>query len=153
MGLEWALTVEEYLGLYAHLFGLRGAAARERVREALAAVGLAAQATSHVYQLSSGMRQRAVVARGLLVHTPLLFLDEPTVGLDPVTARDLRALVSDKLNGRLGQTIVITSHCAPELEALCDRVGVLAHGRLLGSGAPSARWSCTASRPGCTAPS
>jgi ABC-2 type transport system ATP-binding protein len=130
MGLEWALTVEENLRLYAGLFGLSGTAARERVVEALAAVGLAVHARKHVYQLSSGMRQRAVLARGLLVRTPLLFLDEPTVGLDPVTARDLRRLVKEDLNGRDGQTIVITSHFAPELEQLCDRVGILLGGSL-----------------------
>lgn len=134
MGLEWALTVEENLLLYARLFGLGGAAARGRVAEALASVGLAEQARKHVYQLSSGMRQRAVLARGLLVRTPLLFLDEPTVGLDPVTARDLRRLVKDDLNGRHGQTVVITSHFAPELERLCDRVGILFGGRLLALG-------------------
>jgi len=134
MGLEWALTVEENLRLYAGLFGLSGAAARQRVAEALVAVGLAAHASKHVYQLSSGMRQRAVLARGLLVRTPLLFLDEPTVGLDPVTARDLRRLVKEDLNGRHGQTIVITSHFAPELEQLCDRVGIVLGGRLLALG-------------------
>jgi ABC-2 type transport system ATP-binding protein len=131
MGLEWALTVSENLQLYARLFGLHGAMATERVDEALAAVGLAEHARKHVYQLSSGMRQRAVIARGLLVRTPLLFLDEPTVGLDPVTARDLRRLIKEDLNGRYGQTVIITSHFAPELDALCDRVGILAAGRLL----------------------
>src|SRR5215218_774774 len=102
MGLEWALTVEENLLLYARLFGLGGAAARRQVAEALGSVGLSEQARQHVYQLSSGMRQRAVLARGLLVRTPILFLDEPTVGLDPVTARDLRRLVQDDLNGKHG---------------------------------------------------
>jgi ABC-2 type transport system ATP-binding protein len=134
MGLEWALTVEENLRLYARLFGLQGALARQRVDDALAAVGLTEQARRHVYQLSSGMRQRAVIARGLLVRTPLLFLDEPTVGLDPVTARALRRLVKDDLNGLHGQTIVITSHFAGELELLCDRVGILFDGRLIALG-------------------
>ena len=134
MGLEWALTVEENLLLYARLFGLAGDAARERVADALASVGLAAQARSHVYQLSSGMRQRAVLARGLLVRTPILFLDEPTVGLDPVTARDLRHLVKEDLNGCHGQTVVITSHFATELERLCDRVGIIYAGRLIALG-------------------
>ncbi len=131
MGLEWALTVAENLLLYARLFGLQGAIATQRVTDALAEVGLAEHASKHVYQLSSGMRQRAVIARGLLVRTPLLFLDEPTVGLDPVTARDLRRLIKEDLNGRYGQTVIITSHFAPELEALCDRVGILAEGKLL----------------------
>lgn len=134
MGLEWALTVEENLLLYARLFGLPGSVARQRVHEALAAVNLAEHAGKHVYQLSSGMRQRTVIARGLLVRTPLLFLDEPTVGLDPVTARSLRQLVKHDLNGQQGQTIVITSHFANELELLCDRVGILFGGRLIALG-------------------
>jgi len=146
MGLEWALTVEENLRLYAGLFGLTGTRARERVGEALAAAGLAAHAGKHVYQLSSGMRQRAVLARGLLVRTPLLFLDEPTVGLDPVTARDLRRLVKEDLNGRDGQTIVITSHFAPELEQLCDRVGIVLGGTLRALGTVTELCSVVADR-------
>jgi ABC-2 type transport system ATP-binding protein len=134
MGLEWALTVEENLLLYARLFGLPRASEQDRIDAALEAVGLTEHRTKHVYQLSSGMRQRSVIARGLLVHTPLLFLDEPTVGLDPVTARDLRTLIKDTLRGTQGQTIVITSHFAPELEQLCDRVGILFGGRLIAVG-------------------
>jgi ABC-2 type transport system ATP-binding protein len=134
MGLEWALTVEENLRLYATLFGLRGTTARAIVADALGTVGLAKHAHKHVYQLSSGMRQRAVLARGLLVPTPLLFLDEPTVGLDPVTARDIRQVVKQELNGRRGQTVVITSHFAAELDRLCDRVGILLGGRLIALG-------------------
>jgi ABC-2 type transport system ATP-binding protein len=137
MGLEWALTVSENLLLYARLFGLHGTTATQRVTDALAAVGLAEHASKHVYQLSSGMRQRAVIARGLLIRTPVLFLDEPTVGLDPVTARDLRRLIKEELNGRYGQTVIITSHFAPELDALCDRVGILAAGKLVTIGPPA----------------
>lgn len=134
MGLEWPLTVEENLQLYARLFGLPKGDADARIRSALDAVGLAEHGAKHVYQLSSGMRQRAVIARGLLAQTPLLFLDEPTVGLDPVTARDLRLLIKDGLSGVQRQTIVITSHFAPELEQLCDRVGILLGGRLIAIG-------------------
>lgn len=131
MGLEWPLTVVENLQLYARLFGVPKTDADARIRSALDAVGLAEHGAKHVYQLSSGMRQRAVIARGLLVRTPLLFLDEPTVGLDPVTARDLRLLIKDGLSGAQRQTIVISSHFAPELEQLCDRVGILFGGRLI----------------------
>ena len=92
------------------------------------------------------MRQRAVLARGLLVRTPLLFLDEPTVGLDPVTARDLRRLVKEDLNGRDGQTIVITSHFAPELEQLCDRVGIVLGGTLRALGTVTELCSVVADR-------
>ncbi len=131
MGLEWALTVEENLRLYARLFGVPGARAGAVVAEALASVDLEVHARKHVYQLSSGMRQRVVLARALLVATPLVFLDEPTVGLDPVTARDIRQVVKHELNARRGQTVVITSHVAAELDRLCDRVGILLGGQLI----------------------
>jgi ABC-2 type transport system ATP-binding protein len=108
--------------------------ARVIVAEALKTVGLEEHAGKHVYQLSSGMRQRAVLGRGLLVSTPLLLLDEPTVGLDPVTARDIRQVVRQELNGRRGQTVVITSHVAAELEHLCDRAGILLGGKLIALG-------------------
>jgi ABC-2 type transport system ATP-binding protein len=134
MGLEWPLTVEENLRLYARLFGVPKGAVGDRIRYVLEAVGLAEYGARHVYQLSSGMRQRAVIARGLLVRTPVLFLDEPTVGLDPVTARDLRALIKENLSAVQGQTIVITSHFAPELEELCDRVAILVDGKLVATG-------------------
>jgi ABC-2 type transport system ATP-binding protein len=137
MGLEWPLTVEENLRLYARLFGVPKDAVDGRIRYALEAVGLAEYGTRHVYQLSSGMRQRAVIARGLLVRTPVLFLDEPTVGLDPVTARDLRALIKENLSAVQRQTIVITSHFAPELEQLCGRVGILVDGKLVATGTMS----------------
>jgi ABC-2 type transport system ATP-binding protein len=75
MGLEWPLTVEENLRLYAALFGLGGRATRAAVAEAISSVGLEPHAKKHVYQLSSGMRQRTVLARGLPVPTPLLLLD------------------------------------------------------------------------------
>jgi ABC-2 type transport system ATP-binding protein len=136
MGLEWPLTVEENLRLYATLFGLRGRAVDQAVSQALAAVQLDQLAKRHVYQLSSGMRQRTVLARGLLLPTPLLLLDEPTVGLDPVTARDLRQVVKDELNGRRSQTVLVSSHVAPELERLCDRVGILVAGKMIAIGTP-----------------
>jgi ABC-2 type transport system ATP-binding protein len=138
MGLEWPLTVEENLQLYAALFGLGGQPARAAVAEAIAAVGLAPHSKKHVYQLSSGMRQRTVLARGLLVQTTLLLLDEPTVGLDPVTARDLREVVKHELNGLRRQTVLITSHVAAELDRLCHRVGIMLR-------ASSSRWELRAS--------
>jgi ABC-2 type transport system ATP-binding protein len=137
MGLEWQLTVRENLQLYARLFGLDGRAAAVRVERALADVGLSAQAGHGVHQLSHGMRQRLVLARGLLVRTPLVYLDEPTVGLDPVTAFDIRRLVKTTINGERGQTVLLTGHYLPEMDELCDRLAVLHRGRILAVGTPA----------------
>ena len=146
MGLEWQLSVRENLRLYARLFGLDGHTAPARVESALCAVGLAEQSERGVHQLSHGMRQRLVLARGLLVHTPLAFLDEPTVGLDPVMASDIRRLIKATLNGERGQTVLLTGHYIPELDLLCDRLAVLHHGHVLAVGTPSELKSAVADR-------
>jgi ABC-2 type transport system ATP-binding protein len=137
MGLEWQLSVRENLLLYARLFGLERSDAARRADEALADVGLAKQANHGVHQISHGMRQRLVLARGLLVRTPLVYLDEPTVGLDPVTATDIRRLIKVTINGKRRQTILLTGHYLPEMEELCDRLAVLHHGRILAVGTPA----------------
>jgi energy-coupling factor transporter ATP-binding protein EcfA2 len=94
--------------------------------------------TKHVYQLSSGMRQRAVLARGLLVATPLLFLDEPTVGLDPVTARDIRRVVELRVSGLGPET----------LDAVQNIAGVIqVSSTLHGAGAGRLRLHLAAEQP------
>jgi ABC-2 type transport system ATP-binding protein len=137
MGLEWQLSVRENLLLYARLFGLERSNAARRAEEALAEVGLAEQANQGVHQISHGMRQRLVLARGLLVRTPLVYLDEPTVGLDPVTASDIRRLIKVTINGGRQQTVLLTGHYLPEMDELCDRLAVLHHGRILAIGTPA----------------
>jgi ABC-2 type transport system ATP-binding protein len=137
MGLEWQLSVRENLLLYARLFGLDRHDAARRADQALADVGLTEQAGRGVHQLSHGMRQRLVLARGLLVRTPLVYLDEPTVGLDPVTAADIRRLIKRTINGERRQTVLLTGHYLPEMEELCDHLAVLHHGRILAIGTPA----------------
>jgi ABC-2 type transport system ATP-binding protein len=136
MGLEWPLSVHENLLLYARLFGLAGREAAARADQALSDVGLGEQATRGVHQLSHGMRQRLVLARGLLVRTPLAYLDEPTVGLDPATAADIRHLIKATMNQQRGQTILLTCHYLPEMDELCDHLAVLHQGRILAIGTP-----------------
>jgi ABC-2 type transport system ATP-binding protein len=80
------------------------------------------------------MRQRLHIARGLLHDPPVLFLDEPTIGVDPVGARELRATIASL--AAAGKTVLLTTHYMFEADALCDRIGVMAHGRLVAEGSP-----------------
>ena len=93
MGLEWPLTAEENVRFFASLCGMPGTAARARTEEALRDVDLWEDRGKYPSQLSNGMRQRVILARALLFRTPLVLLDEPTIGLDPVTAQIGRAHV------------------------------------------------------------
>ncbi len=107
-----------------------------RIDETLELVGLAgAAATKRVRAYSQGMRQRLGIALALLGHPEMLVLDEPTNGLDPAGMREIRELLRSLANG--GTTVFVSSHLLGEVEAVCDRVGVLAGGRLVAEGPPS----------------
>jgi ABC-2 type transport system ATP-binding protein len=88
-------------------------------------------------QLSSGMRQKAVLCKAFLVHTPVLFLDEPTVGLDPSTSAEVRRIVREEMNQKMGQTVILTTHYIGEAEEICDRVGFLHKGKMIAIDKPS----------------
>lgn len=136
MGLEWPLTAEENIRFFADLCGLPARLARARTAEALHDVELWADRGKYPAQLSNGMRQRVILARALLLQTPLLLLDEPTVGLDPLTTETILALIRGKLRER-GQAILVTDHQATELEAVADRIGILEDGVLTRVGTPA----------------
>jgi ABC-2 type transport system ATP-binding protein len=136
MGLEWPLTAEENVRLFGVLCGLGGREARVRTAEALEAVGVGADRAKYPSQLSNGMRQRCILARALLLTTPLVLLDEPTVGLDPLTARAVLGLIRERLTAR-GQTVVLSDHVSAEMEAVADRVAILEGGRLVETGTPA----------------
>ncbi len=137
MGLEWPLTAEDNVRFFAALCGLDGALARARTEEALRDVALWEDRHKYPSQLSNGMRQRVILARALLLHTPLLLLDEPTVGLDPISVRELLDLLRT-LRAERGQTILLTDHQAAEMEAVADRIAVLREGELAMLGTPAA---------------
>ncbi len=120
-GLYLRLSVLENLECFADLYGV--ADARARIDGALAAVGLADRARDACGALSKGLRQRVALARALLPDPEILFLDEPTAGLDPVAAREVRELVVG-LRER-GVTIFLTTHRLEEAERVCDRVAIL----------------------------
>lgn len=128
------LTARENLLFMARLYGVPKAAREERAEELLSAFGLSGRGDDRFGTFSRGMK-RALTIAAALVHDPdLLFLDEPTVGLDVVAARSLRSLISD-LHDR-GLTIVLTTHYLEEADHLCDRIAILVQGRVVGIDTP-----------------
>ena len=145
-GLYTRLTARQNLEFWAAMYGLRGRALRPRVDAMLSQIGLTERADDRVEGFSRGMKQRLHLARGLIGDPQVVLLDEPTIGMDPVAAREFRTLV-----GRLrddGRTVLLTTHDMAEAEAVCDRVTLIDSGRLLATERPAAlsRWISTYSR-------
>jgi ABC-2 type transport system ATP-binding protein len=135
--LNWRLSARENLDLYAVLYGLKGEAAKRRVEEVLQAVDLTDTGHKQTGKFSSGMKQRLLIARALLTSPRVLLLDEPTRSLDPISARSFRRFLREEISQRLGCTVILATHNADEALGLCDRVGVLHHGRLLAVDSPA----------------
>jgi ABC-2 type transport system ATP-binding protein len=135
--LDNEFTVSENLWLHARLWGLTPTAARTRIQALLDQLGLADRADHGVRTLSGGLRRRVEIARGLLASPRVLFLDEPTVGLDPTVRTEIWQLVSE-LREAESVAVVLTTHYLEEAESVCDRVGVLHNGTLVALGRPSA---------------
>jgi ABC-2 type transport system ATP-binding protein len=127
-GVYERLSAYDNLRYFAELYAVEPRDQRRRIGELLELVGLEGY--------SRGMRQRLHIARGLLHDPEVLFLDEPTIGLDPVGAREIRAVISDLT--RAGKTVLLTTHYMFEADALCDRIAVIADGRIVAEGTPRA---------------
>jgi ABC-2 type transport system ATP-binding protein len=129
------LTGYENMDLYGRFYGIRAAQRRERIAYLLDKVGLTARAKDLVATYSGGMRRRLEIAR-VLVHRPkLLFLDEPTIGLDPQSRRVVWDFL-EKLTGGDSMTIFLTTHYMEEAEALCGRVAIIDSGKIIALGSP-----------------
>ena len=124
------MTAVENLRFSARLYGIDS----RRVQEVLQQVGLQEHARRKTARFSNGMKQRLLIARALLHRPRVLFLDEPTRGLDPGVARDIRALVQSLCAE--GVTIFLTTHYMEEADRLCDRVAILQHGRIVALDTP-----------------
>jgi lipooligosaccharide transport system ATP-binding protein len=127
-------TVAENLLVYGRYFGLSDRAIRERTPQLLEFAGLAARAESRIQTLSGGMKRRLTLARALINDPDLIFMDEPTTGLDP----QARHLIWERLKRLLGQgkTIVLTTHFMEEAERLCARLAIMDRGRFIAEGSP-----------------
>jgi len=132
--LDKMLTVRENLTHQGHLYGLSGADLAARIAKNLDLVGIADRANERADSLSGGLRRRAELAKGLLHDPKVLFLDEPSTGLDPGARRDLWDHLA-KLRDERGVTSLVTTHLMEEAER-CDRVGILDHGKLVALGTP-----------------
>ena len=134
ISLDRDLSIRENMALHARLHRMRSPERDARIEELIAYAGLGEHADKMVDTLSGGMKKRATIMCALLHRPQLLFLDEPTVGLDAQTRRKMWDLVR-RLNGD-GTTIFLTTHYIEEAQALCDRVGIIDHGRLIALGTP-----------------
>jgi len=123
------LTPVENLMFFGRLYGLNGEELKTRVNELLEKVQLTEYSNKLVGTFSSGMRQRLSIIRGILHSPRVIFLDEPTVGLDPQSARFIRDLIIE-LN-RQGKTVILTTHIMEEADQLSHRVGIIDHGRII----------------------
>ncbi len=135
-GLYNRLTARQNLRYWASLYKLAPRDGRARTEALLARVGLADRADDRVETYSRGMRQRLHLARGLVNDPPVLFLDEPSTGMDPVAAHEFRTIVRE-LRAE-GRAVFITTHDMAEAEAVCDRVTFIDHGQLLATESPAA---------------
>jgi len=128
------LSARDNLDFYGRIYGLRGRALRQRVDEVLEMVGLAGRASGAVETFSGGMKRRLNIAAGLLHRPEVLFLDEPTVGVDPQSRNAIFEHV-ERLNAA-GMTILYTTHYMEEAERLCHRVAIIDQGRIIALDTP-----------------
>jgi len=140
------LTVQENLSIYAKLYGVQRDERRRAIKELLEMVGLTKWCDAEVHTLSGGMRRRVEVARGLVHGPKILFLDEPTTGLDPVSRFDVWEML-ERIQRERQLTILLTTHYMEEADRLCDRIAIIDHGRLITLDTPD---NLKASVPGST---
>ena len=135
--LDDRLTGRENLDLHGRLYGLDGKTRKKRIGEVLSLVELTERADAIVKTYSGGMMRRLEIARGLMHHPHVLFLDEPTLGLDPQTRNHIWEYIKT-LNKEEGVTIVLTTHYMEEADHLCNRIAIIDHGEIVVLDTPEA---------------
>ena len=131
----WKLTGRENLEYFASLYQVPRDVARGRIVDLLERVELTPRADDLVERYSTGMRQRLALIKAMVHNPPILLLDEPTTGLDPQAARNIRDLIRH-LHASEGKTVILTTHYMEEADQLCDRIGIIDHGRIIALDSP-----------------
>ena len=126
------LTAEEFLAFYGHLAGLKPAGLNRRIDHLLELVGLTEARTRQLRKFSKGMLQRIGLAQALIHDPELVILDEPMSGLDPIGRKQVRDLILGLRDQ--GKTVFFSTHIIPDVEMICDRVGIIMKGRLMAAG-------------------
>ena len=132
------LTVRETLHLFARFYGVSWTDARRRADDLMEITGLGPKADTRLSNLSTGMKQKVNFARGFMSDPEIVFLDEPTLGLDVEASRAIRSFVSGWVRERPERTVLLTTHYMAEADELCDRVAIIDHGRILALDSPRA---------------
>ncbi len=130
------LTVEENLWMFARFYGLDNKTARERINMLLEVVGLTDRRHTKISDLSTGLRQKMNFVRGFLCDPDIVFLDEPTLGLDVQAAREVRNYIKQWMRDHPDRTILLTTHYMAEADELCDRLAIIDRGKLLAVDTP-----------------
>jgi ABC-2 type transport system ATP-binding protein len=131
------LTVRENLWMFAQFYGITSGVANKRIRELLEVVGLSDRINTKSSDLSTGLRQKMNIVRGFLTNPDVLFLDEPTLGLDVGASREVRNFVRKWIDEDQQRTLLLTTHYMMEADELCDRVAIINRGKVLACDAPS----------------
>lgn len=130
------LTVRENLWMFSQFYGMPSAAANRRIKELLEVVGMGDRINTKSSDLSTGLRQKMNIVRGFLTDPHVLFLDEPTLGLDVGAARDVRRFVRSWVDENPTRTLLLTTHYMVEADELCDRVAIINKGKVLACDTP-----------------
>jgi ABC-2 type transport system ATP-binding protein len=136
----WKLTGRENLEYFAALYHIPPRIAKQRVEELIERMELKERANELVEKYSTGMRQRIAISKALLARPPILLLDEPTLGLDPQAARNLRELILELQ--KEGHTILLTTHYMEEADQLSDRIGIIDTGKIIALDTPDGLKQC-----------
>jgi ABC-2 type transport system ATP-binding protein len=131
------LTVRENLWMFSQFYGLDSGLANQRIKQLLEIVGMGDRLNTKSSDLSTGLRQKMNIVRGFLTDPEVLFLDEPTLGLDVGAARDVRKFIRQWIDRDSTRTLLLTTHYMVEADELCDRVAIINEGRVLACDTPA----------------
>ena len=130
------LSTSENLWFFSQLYGLSSSAAKEEIKRLMTDLDFDEYAKTRLSRLSTGYKQRLNLARGLLNNPKVLFLDEPTLGLDVLTSKKMRSYIVDWAKKERKGTVLLTTHYMAEADEMCDRVAIIDHGRILACDSP-----------------